>query len=457
MTTIEEAVEGTSERVQAEVNRVVPCTELRFGDASRERLRLAWMMGNGMVESGPRLETRFVLDAQGGWFGGDGEWERVTGKAAADSLNTGWVGIVDSSQLGRLHKAYVALIQFGQPFAEEIAIVSQSGGLKPAFLELAKSLHHDGIDGRLTLRDLPIDARLESCRLDDRAVEQFWRRVKQIGMATMIGGVVAACIAMIAVSWIVGQRKVEPQPEIGEISTSISPGEETRQAEEVLRNYHASRSVEDRAQWVANGMAILPQMRAFHQADGMPVCPVDVIQRWDIVLMDGRRHYIAQGTDTENHRFLTLVDISGEEPKVNWEASVGYGEMSMDAFIKSEQTTPVVMRLLARPDDYYNHAFSDAARYACFGLVAREDEPATYAYVERASEAYARLSELFPDYRLASRQNIRTLAPATFDALQVTPKRVTLRLSLHHSDDGPAQVVIKEVLGEEWVVAMNTD
>ena len=130
--------------------------------------------------------------------------------------------------------------------------------------------------------------------------------------------------------------------------------------------------------------------------------------------------------------------------------------MSLDTFIKTQPTTPVLLRLFARPDDYYNHAYSDGTRFACFALSnGDETSGSIYAYVARRSKAYEHLMGSFPNYPRAGHKAVRTLAAANFETEYLTPQKITLRVMYRPQSDGPAQVEIQDILGQQWVVAMN--
>lgn len=440
---------------QAEAS-AAPQEHLGFGEARGENARLAWMMGlGGDVESIQLTETRFELDHQGLWQGGDSSWAAITGKQPAESMNLGWVSVLDPTVLPKLHQAFITMVQQGASFWEAISIVS-AGEAKAAFLELSKSANHSGFDGRITVGAASFEPYLQTGESPADSGEILWRRMQKTGKASVIVGAAAACVAAIAFSWHASTITEAPSPPVM-AEQKVDSAREARQAEHVLRQYHDSDTLEERAQWVLGGSSLLPQMQSFYEGDRQTASAVASIHRWDVISIDGHRHYVAQGVDKRGERFLTLVNLMNEEPKVDWEASVGYGEMSLDTFTKTQATKPVLLRLFARPDDYYNHTFSDSAKFACFALSNGDKSDSTYAYVERRSKAYEQLMERFPNHRSAGRKPVRTLAAANFEIDYLTPQKVTLRVAFTPPTDGPAQVEIKEVLGQQWVVAMNEE
>lgn len=428
---------------------------LGFGEAKGESARLAWMMGMGRdVESINLTETQFELDHQGLWLSGDCSWTDITGKRAEESIGLNWVSVLDPTVLGRLHEAFITMVQQGNSFWEEISIIS-AGEPKPAFLELSKSLSHSGFDGRFTVGAASFRPYLQTNEGPIDSEDLIWRSMQRVGKASLIVGAVAACLLTIAFSWHSSRTITAAETNQHPNEEQVDPAHEAREAEHVLRQYHDSDTLEERSQWVIGGSSLLPLMRTFYQQDKQPSSSVASIQRWDVISIDGHRHYVAQGLDKLGERFLTLVSLTNEDPKVNWEASVGFGEMSLDAFTKTQPTSPILIRLFARPDDYYNHSFSDSAKFACFALSNGDD--ITYAHVERRSEAYQKLMERFPDYIGANRKQLRTLAAANLNTDYLTSQKFTLRVAFNTPTDGPSQIEIKEVLGQQWVVASSLE
>jgi|GEM_PF-683572 len=68
---------------------------------------------------------------------------------------------------------------------------------------------------------------------------------------------------------------------------------------------------------------------------------------------------------------------------LDWESYVGYSEIAFPQIIADTSTKPVMVRALAKLDDYYNYEFSDRERYVSLKLTAADSDDSFHAYCER--------------------------------------------------------------------------
>ncbi len=268
-----------------------------------------------------------------------------------------------------------------------------------------------------------------------------------VGAAVVVAGVAMICISLAF------SRQVQ-----GEISslddTSLSKVEggynEVDAASEVLARFHEAQNAKDQSHYVLGSSSMIPKLKAYYSKHSDAHSSIGTVSRSEILEVDGRRHFVAQGLDTMGVRFLAMVDLSGSEPKLNWEAMVGYSEMPLEEFCETKPHSFVTMRLLVRPDDYYNYTYQNAAKYACFSLSEKDQALARHGYVERHSEAYHRLRELFPNDGLDGRK-LRPITAGSLSDNDTPPRRVTLRLAHDRVGSETGQIRIIDVLGEDWV------
>ncbi len=133
---------------------------------------------------------------------------------------------------------------------------------------------------------------------------------------------------------------------------------------------------------------------------------------------------------TKNYDAKPLVVT--EEPgamKVDWEAWVGWSEMTWEEFRKARPTAGQVFRVTLSPVEYYNFAFSDDRHWQSYRLESPDREHSIYGYVEKGSTL---------DQRLRPNADVKSLP---------------LMLSLKFPEDSTAddQVEIDQFVTEGWV------
>jgi len=134
-------------------------------------------------------------------------------------------------------------------------------------------------------------------------------------------------------------------------------------------------------------------------------------------------------------RFVVAMERTPDGIKVDWETFTGQGDMSWDDFVSRRPTTPVLMRVALRPDDYYNLDFPDATTHACYQLTSHRDTHRLFGYVERGSPVHAQLSA-------RTSNNPRLL--------------ITIRLRFPVGSKTSDQVEIAEIVADGWLVTEST-
>jgi hypothetical protein len=130
-------------------------------------------------------------------------------------------------------------------------------------------------------------------------------------------------------------------------------------------------------------------------------------------------------------RFVVAMERTADGFKVDWETFTGQGEMTWDDFVSQRPTTPVLMRVALRPDDYFNRDFADASTHACFQLTAHRDTHRLFGYVLRGSPVHAQLAT-------RTRLNPRILP--------------TIRIRYPEKSTTDDQVEITELVADGWLV-----
>jgi hypothetical protein len=116
--------------------------------------------------------------------------------------------------------------------------------------------------------------------------------------------------------------------------------------------------------------------------------------------------------------------------KLDWESFVGISAMGWDRFAKERPTQPVLFRVLASPQEYYNYEFSDEKKYLSVRLTSPDGRNTLYAYTERGTPtAYTLLSSF-------ARSPRRTL--------------LTVKLAFLENAQSKDSIRLLEVVAERW-------
>ncbi|MCH2059596.1 MAG: hypothetical protein MK183_03115 [Verrucomicrobiales bacterium] len=111
---------------------------------------------------------------------------------------------------------------------------------------------------------------------------------------------------------------------------------------------------------------------------------------------------------------------------VDWEAFVGYSEMTLDQFKADKTQSPTLFRLRVKPDDYFNFDFTPD-KYQCLQLSDIEEKTVLYGYVIKGTGP------------------ISSLQPGQEEFF-------TLRLRYPEQPKAANQVFIEEVITSGWVI-----
>ncbi len=396
---------------------------------------------------------------------GDATWEPVTGTRPQEKWGFEWVECLDYEIFASLHEGFRKLVSDEVPFDHPVHIVNGDGARREARLmgQIVNGVEPFPRVLYFTLTLLspreptaasvspapsarPIASVPEFVEHEEDTLAPLNQRATKAAITFVGAAAVLACFVMMVVPWFLSSQT-------SHAGTGNTPrqGQSLADAKSVLRQFHAANSIEERSKLVLNGSAVLPLMQRFYRDRPHKTNAIASVQNWDILTLDQRPHYVARGFDIREQPFLSMVDLSGDRPQVNWEASVGYGEMRYEDFVVWRPTNKVLMRLLISPIQYYNFSYDDSQTYASFLVRANEDGRFLYGYAKRNSSGFTKLKELFPAGARQVGGPLRLLTAAERDHATEPPRRVTLALRFTHTGRETDQVAILDVLGEDWV------
>lgn len=199
------------------------------------------------------------------------------------------------------------------------------------------------------------------------------------------------------------EKKVEPRP-VAQFDVDgqqiDSQSAEARKAADLLKQYLAAKSWQEKLPLVYQSAQARPLMEEFYGSQGL----ADPVLGGKISATD-----IKVGT----RNVLTLSFVSGDRLDrvvhasfwrttagllLDWESFVGFSGKGMGAFRASRYTQPTVFRVLALSDDYYNFEFTDSKKYLCLRLYSPSGADYLHGYCPRDSADGKKLVELLGDH-----------------------------------------------------------
>ncbi len=179
---------------------------------------------------------------------------------------------------------------------------------------------------------------------------------------------------------------------------AVAPPDDAAALDDLLANFHAAATPEEKAAFVCGGTDLLPAMRdyyATHPSESRLRRRIDgavPVPGFGGALVSGRLLY----DDAVVHRWIAEKSAAGW--RLDWRALTGWSGMPWDDFLSRRPTQPPVLRVNARYDDCWIGGFRDSARYVCLRLTAPGSSEAAWAYAERSSpeaEAIRKAANLF--------------------------------------------------------------
>lgn len=150
-------------------------------------------------------------------------------------------------------------------------------------------------------------------------------------------------------------------------------------------------------------------------------------------LLDGKSFWVVRADVVEGPSQNLLLEQTGErEVKVDWETYVCYQPMPWDRFaVERPSGRSLEFRVWAAPDRFYSHEFSDAGKWACFRLTAKDSDEHVFGYAQADSEA----AKILRTYCAGSRNGVAT---------------VILSVRVPEESASPRGVVIEKIVEPRW-------
>lgn len=231
---------------------------------------------------------------------------------------------------------------------------------------------------------------------------------------------------------------------LAENASEIAPDEKwAEDAHELATNFLAAESSEELIPLVRNPQLVGPNLTAFAKGAGnLPIAKYAEIIILYVVDQAQPLGELAMLFFNDQHGRLKNVFIvkTAEGLKVDWQSYSGESEMGLQEFLEQRPTEPVLLRVMAHRDDYYNYDFQERNLITCLRLVNWEETITFYGYISLhgPSESFLRL---IPPYLHELEYVVRP-----------KPRPISVKARFLLGSQSPNQVEITEIVGQGWYV-----
>lgn len=267
----------------------------------------------------------------------------------------------------------------------------------------------------------------------NRAPARNWNPFVAIVLGLLIAAVIG--VAGIGIWLAVSPDVPPPEDKPGVWAGRGSPAAELRAEqlnaaiESVARGYLEANNELARSRFVVGGRDALAAMREYHSRPGVgtPQSFGRILDRSPTVI-DGLPMHMVMVAEKEGNttHLLSILPIR-DRMLIDWESSVGFGELSWEKFISTKPIHPVQMRIYLKHDTAFNHAFSDDSIWDSYEVSTRGYPDTLPAFVAKNSDP--------------GRQIRKLVQPGASQPLNIR---------LHWADEGRA-LLITELIHNYWI------
>lgn len=180
---------------------------------------------------------------------------------------------------------------------------------------------------------------------------------------------------------------------------------------------------------------VAPLINRHYQNKSIPGNRVVRTLQLEPLTLERSADFWAHTVQMENQEILKVIveTVGAGDPKIDWEAFVGYQPMKWDDFVLERPAGSTMdFRVFLEPDHFFSHEFADASRWASFRLTAQDSEETLFGYLENGSPVMRELLKLLQESEI--------------------PKiAVILRLSIPAGLESRRGVVIEKIASPSWI------
>lgn len=165
------------------------------------------------------------------------------------------------------------------------------------------------------------------------------------------------------------------------------------------RGYLKEDTIKGKLAYVRHPKRVRPLMAQYYESHQMEAKEFQQFESYRAVKIDGSSFVVGRVVMVDgSRRALLLEHLENGSFKVDWESDVCYLPVPWDEFVSKRPTEHLVMRVHARPDNFYAYGF-DEDRYDCFQLTAQGSDDYLFGYTVKGGEASIAMRTFFMQTR----------------------------------------------------------
>mgnify|MGYP003678496784 CR=1 FL=1 len=241
-----------------------------------------------------------------------------------------------------------------------------------------------------------------------------------------------------------GNAQDLPALEVDGIVKSVTDFErfDLAEIEETVKIFLNTETVTERLKYVRDGERVLPLMKKYY--GGEEIEP-EGFNDFDKSELSYRGDMVTSMVEIDDYSSVPIAvmrivtKVIGEDEvsyKIDWESWVGFCEMSLEEMKIQRPNTPVLVRVIASGDRYYNFDFADDEKWDSCKLLFRDSDETISGYVKVGSKASKQLADL----------------RRTDDNMPFT-----LKVVYPANGRSKSQVEIVEVVEKGWIIGLSEE
>lgn len=210
------------------------------------------------------------------------------------------------------------------------------------------------------------------------------------------------------------------------------------QVEAAVKGFLNSGTITERLKFCRDPERVRPLMVNFYDGEEIEAEGMESLNKAEVSYRDDFLTLVVRTADFLQYP-IALVKIGiGEDVRylVDWESWVGFCDLTPEEMRAGKPTTPITMRVIVSPENYYNYGFSDDKEWGAFRLELRDSTFSFLGYAKRNSEVEKALAQV---------QKSKKQSP--FVVKVVYPPKARSQ----------EQVEIVEILSSGWILEVNQE
>ena len=150
----------------------------------------------------------------------------------------------------------------------------------------------------------------------------------------------------------------------------------------MVKSFVTSDSVEDRLQWVIDPERVKPLMMKYYGGNEIDAEGYRSFDRSEISHRGTFVTSVVRTGDFLAYPIAVSRVVSGDSVRylVDWESWVGYCDITPEKAKVEKPTEPFMMRVMLRPESYFNYSFSDDSKWHAYQMHFRNSDEVFLAY-----------------------------------------------------------------------------